>query len=71
MARGFIPAGLRSSPDTVTRDVHDTPRFQVLGPLRSPTGRCDVSLNPLATQVHSYKGRYQRFAVLLTAALLS
>ena len=44
VARGFIPARLRSSRNTGTRDLPVETGFQVLGLLRSPTG-----INPLAT----------------------
>ncbi len=46
VARGFIPAGLRSSPKKVSGVVSDAPRWLVLGPLRGPAG-----INPLATTV--------------------
>ena len=49
MARGFIPAGLRSSPPNSHLNLSDPPSCQALGLLLSPAGRCDVSLNPLAT----------------------
>jgi len=44
VARGFIPARLRSSRKTGTRDLPGETGSQVLGLLRSPTG-----INPLAT----------------------
>ena len=44
VARGFIPARLRSSRKTGTRDVLVETGSQGLGLLRSPTG-----INPLAT----------------------
>ncbi len=44
VVRGFIPARLRSSRKTVTRDLPVETGSQVLGLLRSPTG-----INPLAT----------------------
>jgi hypothetical protein len=44
VARGFIPAGLRSSPKTIQRGVSGKPGCLVLGLLRNPTG-----INPLAT----------------------
>ena len=44
VARGFIPARLRSSRKTGTRDLSGETGSQVLGLLRSPTG-----INPLAT----------------------
>ncbi len=44
VARGFIPARLRSSRKTGTRDLPVETGSQVLGLLRSPTG-----INPLAT----------------------
>jgi len=45
VARGFIPARLRSSRETGTRDLPVETGSQVLGLLRSPTG-----INPLATE---------------------
>ncbi len=45
VARGFIPARLRSSRKTGTRDLSVETGSQVLGLLRSPTG-----INPLATE---------------------
>ena len=45
VARGFIPAGLRSSPKSNDLDLTGTPSCLVGGPLRSPTG-----INPLATR---------------------
>ncbi len=55
MARGFIPVGSRSGP------------IFFGGLLHSPAGRCDVSLNPLATggcagyvQLSSIKARVSR-----------
>ena len=45
VARGFIPAGSRSGPKP---DNSVYPWIQ--GLRRSPAGRCDVSLNPLATK---------------------
>ena len=45
MVRGFIPARLRSSRKTGTRDVLVETGSQGLGLLRSPTG-----INPLATE---------------------
>jgi hypothetical protein len=45
VARGFIPAGLRSSPKMSSSYLPDTPQCQALGLLRSPTG-----INPLATR---------------------
>ena len=44
VARGFIPARLRSSRKTGTRDLPGEIGSQGLGLLRSPTG-----INPLAT----------------------
>ena len=44
VARGFIPARLRSSRKPGTRDFPGEIGSQVLGLLRSPTG-----INPLAT----------------------
>ena len=44
VARGFIPARLRSSRKTGTRDLPGETGSQGLGLLRSPTG-----INPLAT----------------------
>jgi len=44
VARGFIPARLRSSRETGTRDLPVETGSQGLGLLRSPTG-----INPLAT----------------------
>ncbi len=44
VARGFIPARLRSSRKPGTRDLPLETGSQVLGLLRSPTG-----INPLAT----------------------
>ncbi len=44
VARGFIPARLRSSRKTGARDLPVETGSQVLGLLRSPTG-----INPLAT----------------------
>ncbi|AXA57132.1 hypothetical protein CEQ51_23650 [Pseudomonas thivervalensis] len=46
VARGFIPAGLRSSPKSKRLNQPGTPRYPVLGLLRSPAG-----INPLATRV--------------------
>ncbi|WP_323170879.1 hypothetical protein, partial [Pseudomonas atacamensis] len=46
VARGFIPARLRSSRETGTRDLPVETGSQGLGLLRSPTG-----INPLATGV--------------------
>ncbi len=46
VARGFIPARLRSSRKTGTRDSLVETGSQGLGLLRSPTG-----INPLATEV--------------------
>ncbi len=46
VARGFIPARLRSSRKTGTRNLSVETGSQVLGLLRSPTG-----INPLATEV--------------------
>ncbi len=46
VARGFIPARLRSSRKTGTRDLPGETGSQGLGLLRSPTG-----INPLATEV--------------------
>jgi len=46
VARGFIPARLRSSRKTGTRDLPVETGSQGLGLLRSPTG-----INPLATRV--------------------
>jgi hypothetical protein len=46
VVRGFIPARLRSSRKTGTRDVLVETGSQGLGLLRSPTG-----INPLATEV--------------------
>ncbi len=46
VVRGFIPARLRSSRKTGTRDLPGETGSQVLGLLRSPTG-----INPLATEV--------------------
>ncbi len=45
VARGFIPARLRSSRKTGTRDLPGETGSQGLGLLRSPTG-----INPLATE---------------------
>jgi hypothetical protein len=45
VARGFIPARLRSSRKTGTRDLPGETDSQGLGLLRSPTG-----INPLATE---------------------
>ena len=45
VARGFIPARLRSSRKTGTRDLPGEIDSQGLGLLRSPTG-----INPLATE---------------------
>nr|WP_315435140.1 hypothetical protein [uncultured Pseudomonas sp.] len=45
VVRGFIPARLRSSRKTGTRDVLVETGSQGLGLLRSPTG-----INPLATE---------------------
>ncbi len=45
VVRGFIPARLRSSRKTGTRDLPVETGSQVLGLLRSPTG-----INPLATE---------------------
>ena len=45
VARGFIPARLRSSRKTGARDLPVETGSQVLGLLRSPTG-----INPLATR---------------------
>ncbi len=45
VARGFIPAGLRSSPSTSSQyDLPDPPGRWHSGPLRAPAG-----INPLAT----------------------
>jgi hypothetical protein len=44
VVRGFIPAGLRSSPKTIKPDLSDKPSKPGLGPLRSPSG-----INPLTT----------------------
>jgi hypothetical protein len=44
VVRGFIPARLRSSRETGTRDLPGETGSQGLGLLRSPTG-----INPLAT----------------------
>jgi hypothetical protein len=44
VVRGFIPARLRSSSETGTRDLPVETGSQGLGLLRSPTG-----INPLAT----------------------
>ncbi|VVN92897.1 hypothetical protein PS718_02038 [Pseudomonas fluorescens] len=49
VVRGFIPVRLRSSRQTGARGLSGKTRWQVLGLLRSPSGRCDVSLNPLTT----------------------
>ncbi|CAN1602539.1 protein of unknown function [Pseudomonas mediterranea] len=49
MARGFIPAGLRSSPKTLRLGVSGSTRFNQTGLLRSPAG-----INPLATGDWSY-----------------
>ncbi len=46
VARGFIPARLRSSRKPGTCDLPGETGSQVLGLLRSPTG-----INPLATEV--------------------
>jgi hypothetical protein len=46
VARGFIPARLRSSRKAGTRDLPRETGSQGLGLLRSPTG-----INPLATEV--------------------
>ncbi len=46
VVRGFIPARLRSSCKTGTRDLPGETGSQGLGLLRSPTG-----INPLATEV--------------------
>jgi hypothetical protein len=46
VARGFIPARLRSSRKPGTRDLPGEIGSQGLGLLRSPTG-----INPLATEV--------------------
>jgi len=46
VARGFIPARLRSSRKTGTRDLPVETGSQGLGLLRNPTG-----INPLATEV--------------------
>ena len=46
VARGFIPARLRSSRKTGTRNLPVETGSQGLGLLRSPTG-----INPLATEV--------------------
>jgi len=46
VARGFIPARLRSSRETGTHDLPVETGSQGLGLLRSPTG-----INPLATEV--------------------
>jgi len=45
VVRGFIPARLRSSRKTGTRDLPGETGSQGLGLLRSPTG-----INPLATE---------------------
>jgi hypothetical protein len=45
VARGFIPARLRSGRKTGTRDLPGETGSKVLGLLRSPTG-----INPLATR---------------------
>jgi len=44
VARGFIPAGLRSSPESWQLGVSAKIELNVLGLLRNPTG-----INPLAT----------------------
>jgi len=46
VARGFIPARLRSSRKPNQHGTPDTTQSQVSGPLRSPTG-----INPLTTGV--------------------
>ncbi len=51
VARGFIPARLRSSRKTGARDLPVETGSQGLGLLRSPTG-----INPLATEVPIAKG---------------
>ena len=51
VARGFIPARLRSSRKPGTCDLPGETGSQVLGLLRSPTG-----INPLATEVPIARG---------------
>ncbi|MFJ4604850.1 hypothetical protein [Pseudomonas atacamensis] len=51
VVRGFIPARLRSSRKTGTRDLPGETGSQGLGLLRSPTG-----INPLATRDRIAKG---------------
>ena len=47
----LLPLGREAAPKPATEVYQVTPRVMVLRLLRSPTGRCDVSLNPLATNV--------------------
>jgi hypothetical protein len=46
VARGFIPDGLRSSPEKGVCGVSGTPHWMALGLLRSPSG-----INPLTTEI--------------------
>ncbi len=47
---GIYPDGLQSSPELYKSSLPDTPHSLILRLLRSRWGRCDVSLNPLATE---------------------
>jgi hypothetical protein len=65
VARGFIPAGLRSSPKTIQRGVSVKPGCLILGPLRRPTG-----INPLATGNSTHhRGEAGYFAVNFSITL--
>ncbi len=65
VVRGFIPAGLRSSPKIIQPDPSDKPSKPGLGPLRSPSG-----INPLTTDKYfKQRGCVSRAGGVWRAAL--
>src|SRR5471030_1912993 len=64
VARGLAPVRLRSSRKTIARGVLDTSRWQVLGPLRSPTGASSLATKSIPPADLAVWRRFRQFDVI-------